>query len=62
MGLDIAYITRMLCKYLRNPGVSYWKTAKSVSGVYREQKTAFKYLRSGQLEIIRYTDSDFVGC
>lgn len=54
---DIAYVTRMLGKYLSNLGVDHSKATKQYCGTSRE----LTYQRSYQHEIIGYIDSDFVG-
>ena len=60
---DIAYVTGMLGRYLSNPGVDHWKAAKRVLRYLQRTKDyMLTYRRSDQLEIIRYTDSDFAGC
>ena len=61
--LDIAYITGMLGKYLSNPGLDHWKAAKRVLRYLQRTKDyMLTYQKSDQIEIIRYTDSDFAGC
>jgi len=60
---DIAYVTGMLGRYLSNPRVDHWKAAKRVLRYLQRTKYyMLTYRRSDQLEIIRYTDSDFAGC
>ena len=60
---DIAFIVRMLGRYLSNPGMDHWKTAKWVMRyLQRTNKYMLTYRRSDQLEIIGYSDSDFAGC
>ena len=60
---DIAYIVGMLGRYLSNPGMDHWKAAKRVMRYLQRTKDyMLTYRRSDQLEIIGYSDSDFVGC
>ncbi|KAH9679437.1 hypothetical protein KPL71_026134 [Citrus sinensis] len=60
---DIAFIVRMLGRYLSNPGMDHWKAAKRVMRyLQRTKEYMLTYRRSDQLEIIGYSDSDFVGC
>jgi hypothetical protein len=59
---DIKYITRMLGRYLNNPGLDHWKTAKMVLRyLQRTKHHMLTYRRSIRLENIGYTDSDFCG-
>jgi Reverse transcriptase (RNA-dependent DNA polymerase) len=61
--LDIAYITGMLGRYLSNPGMNHWKTTKRVLRyLQRTKNRMLTYRRSDKLEVIVYTDSDFMGC
>jgi hypothetical protein len=56
---DIAYITRMLGRYLSNPGMNHWKAAKRVLRyLQRTNNYMLTYQRSDQFEVIGYTDSD----
>uniref|UniRef100_A0A803MH36 Retrovirus-related Pol polyprotein from transposon TNT 1-94 n=1 Tax=Chenopodium quinoa TaxID=63459 RepID=A0A803MH36_CHEQI len=60
---DIAYIVGMLGRYLSNPGLDHWKAVKRVMWYLQITKDyMLTYKRSDRLEIIWYTDSDFVGC
>ena len=60
---DIAYIIGVLGKYLSNPGMDHWKVAKRVMRYLKRTKYyTLTYKRSDQLEITRYSDSDFAGC
>lgn len=60
---DIAYIIGMLEKYLSNPCVDHWKSVKCVMRYLQIIKDyMFTYKKSDQLEIIGYSDSNFVGC
>ena len=60
---DIAYIVGMLGRYLSNPGKDHWIAAKRVMRYLQRTKNyMFTYQKLSQLEIIGYSDSDFVGC
>ncbi|RVW98913.1 Retrovirus-related Pol polyprotein from transposon TNT 1-94 [Vitis vinifera] len=60
---DIAYIVGMLGRYLSNPGMDHWKKAKRVMRYLQRTKDyMLTYRRSSHLEIVGYSDSDFVGC
>ena len=61
--LDIAYIVGMLGRYLSNLGLDHWKATKRVMRYLQRTKDfTFTYRKSDKLEIIGYSDSDFVGC
>ncbi|KZV51821.1 hypothetical protein F511_11198 [Dorcoceras hygrometricum] len=60
---DIAYIVGVLGRYLSNPGMDHWKTAKRVMRyLKRIRNYMLTYRKSDNLEIIGYSDSDFAGC
>ena len=60
---DIAFIVGMLGRYMSNPGVDHWKASKRVMRYLKRTKDfMLTYRRSDSLEIIRFSDSDFVGC
>nr|KYP42478.1 Retrovirus-related Pol polyprotein from transposon TNT 1-94 [Cajanus cajan] len=60
---DIAYITGMLGRYLSNPGLDHWKEVKRVMQYLKRTKNYMLiYRRLDQLEIVGYTNSNFVGC
>ncbi|XP_047964684.1 secreted RxLR effector protein 161-like [Salvia hispanica] len=60
---DIAFIVDMLGRYLSNPGMDHWKAVKRVLRYLQRTKDyMLTYRKSDQLEIIGYSDSDFVGC
>ena len=61
--LDIAYVVSMLGRYLSNPGMINYKATKWVMWYLQKTKDfMLTYWRSNHLEIIRYSDFDFVGC
>ncbi|RVW42708.1 Retrovirus-related Pol polyprotein from transposon TNT 1-94 [Vitis vinifera] len=50
-------------RYLSNPGMDHWKNAKRVMRYLQRTKDyMLTYRRSSHLEIVGYSDSDFVGC
>ena len=60
---DIAFIVRMLGRYLSNPGMDHWRAVKRVFRYLQRTKDyMLTYKRSNQIEIIGYLDSDFAGC
>ncbi|XP_073049659.1 secreted RxLR effector protein 161-like [Primulina eburnea] len=60
---DIAYIVRVLGRYLSNPGMDHWKAAKRVMRyLKRTCDYMLTYKRSNNLEIMGYSDSDFAVC
>ena len=59
--LNIAYITGMLDRHLSNPGVNYWEIPKRVLQYLQRTKDYMcTYRKLDQLEIVGYTNSDFV--
>ena len=60
---NITYIVSVLGRYLSNPGMDHWKATKRVMRYLKKTKNyMLTYKRSNHLEIIGYSDSDFVGC
>ena len=60
---DIAYIVGMLGKYLSNPSMDHWKKTKWVMQYLQRTKDyMLTYRKSSHLEIVGYSDSNFVGC
>ena len=63
MRPNIAYIVDMLGRYLSNPGKDHWIEAKRVMRYLQRTKDyMLTHRKSDQLEIIRYSNSDFSGC
>ena len=63
MRPDIAYVVVILCRYHSNPGVDHWKAAKKVIRYIQGTKDyMLMYRRADYLEVIGYSDVDFVGC
>ena len=60
--LDIVYVVSMLGRYLSNLGMIHWKVAKQVMWYLQRIKDfMLTYRRSDHLEIIGYSNSDFIG-
>ncbi|XP_062103179.1 secreted RxLR effector protein 161-like [Humulus lupulus] len=53
----------MLGRYLSNPGMDHWIAAKRVMRYLQRTKGyMLTYKKSGRLEVVRYSNSDFAGC
>ena len=53
----------MLDRYLSNPRIDHWKAAKRVLRYLQRAKDyVLKYRKSDKLEIVGYTNSNFVRC
>lgn len=60
---DIAYIVGMLGRYLSNPDIDHWIAAKRVIRYLQKTKNyMLTYKRLDHLEVVGYSDSDFVRC
>ncbi|KAL4354134.1 hypothetical protein GQ457_06G003750 [Hibiscus cannabinus] len=60
---DIAFAVGMLGRYQSNPGIDHWRAAKKVLRYLKGTKEyMLTYKRSDHLEVVGYSDSDFVGC
>jgi transposase InsO family protein len=60
---DIAFVVGMLGRYQSNPGIDHWRAAKKVMRYLQGTKNyMLMYRRTNNLEVIGYSDSDFVGC
>jgi len=60
---NIAYIVGVFGRYLSNPGMDQWKAAKRVMRYLKRTKGyMLTYKRSDQLEMTRFSNSDFAGC
>ncbi|XP_070008270.1 secreted RxLR effector protein 161-like [Nicotiana tabacum] len=60
---DISFAVGMLRRYQSNPRIDHWKDAKKVLRYLKGIKDCmFMYKRSKHLEVVGYSDSDFVGC
>ena len=61
--LDIAFAISVLGRFLNNPGVHHWTTAKIVMRYLQRTKDfMLTYRRSGLLEVVGYADANFAGC
>ena len=59
----ISFVVGMLGKYQSNPRLDHWKAAKKVLRYLQGAKEyMLTYRRSDHLEVIEYSDSDYVGC
>ncbi|XP_049405031.1 secreted RxLR effector protein 161-like [Solanum stenotomum] len=59
----ISFAVGMLRIYQSNPGIVHWKAAKKVLRYLKGTNDyMLMYRRSNHLEVIGYSNSDFVGC
>jgi hypothetical protein len=60
---DLVFMTGMLDRYQKNPGIDYWngikKALRYIQGVKGIMQT---YERSYSLKIVGFSKSDFTGC
>ena len=60
---DIAFTVGVLGRYQSNPGLDQWRVAKKVMRYLQGTKDyMLMYRRIDSLEVIGYSDSNFVGC
>jgi hypothetical protein len=60
---DLAFVTGMLDKYQKNPGIDHWNGNKKDLRYIQDTKgLILMYKRLDSLEIVGYSDSDFAGC
>jgi hypothetical protein len=60
---DLAFVTGMLDRYQKNPGISHWNgIKKDLRYIQGTKGLMLTYERSDSLEIVSYSDSDFAGC
>ncbi|KAL1360494.1 hypothetical protein AAHE18_04G180600 [Arachis hypogaea] len=60
---DISFVVGVLGRYLSNPDMDHWTAVKRVMRYLKRTKDyMLTYRRSENLEIIGYSDFDFVGC
>jgi hypothetical protein len=60
---DLAYVTGMLGRYPKNPGMVHWKGAKKALHYCQGTKDLMlTYRRSDNLEIVAYSDVDLGEC
>ena len=61
--LDLAYVTRVLSRYKKNPGWDHWKGVKKVLRHLQGTKNyMLTYGMSDNLVVVGYFDADFAGC
>jgi hypothetical protein len=61
--LDLAFMTEMLGRYQKNPGVSHWNgIKKDLRYIQGTKGLMLTYERSDSLEIVGYSNLDFAGC
>jgi hypothetical protein len=59
---DLAFVTRMLTRYQKNPGISHWNgIKKALRYIQGTNGLMLTYERSDSLKIVAYSDSDFAG-
>jgi hypothetical protein len=60
---NLAFVTGMLGRYQKNPGVSHWNgIKKALRYIQGTNDFMLMYERSDSLEIVGYSNSDFAGC
>jgi len=60
---DIAFVIGVLGKYLSNLGLQHWKAVKRIMRYLKRTKDyMLTYQKSNNLEIIRYSNSNFARC
>jgi hypothetical protein len=60
---DLAFVTWMLGRYQKNSSISHWNGIKKVLRYIQGTKDIIlMYERSDSLQIVGYSDSDFIGC
>ena len=60
---DIAFAIGILGRYQSNPGLDHWRAVKKVMRYLQGIKYyKLMYIRTSNLEVVGYSDSDFVGC
>ncbi|KAL0462713.1 UNVERIFIED_CONTAM: Retrovirus-related Pol polyprotein from transposon TNT 1-94 [Sesamum latifolium] len=60
---DIAFAVGMLGRFQSNPGLDHWRAANKVMRYLQGTKDyMLMYRRTENLEVVGYSDSDFVGC
>ena len=61
--LDISCAVGMLSRYQSDPGMVHWtRLKKAIRYLRGTSKYMLTYKKSDHLEVIGYSDSDFVGC
>ena len=57
---DIAYAVRVTSRYQSNPGEEHWTSMKCILKYLRRTKDMFLVFENGELQVQRFTDSDFM--
>jgi hypothetical protein len=59
---NLTFVTGMLGRYQKNPGISHWNGInKALRYIQGTKGLMLRYERSDSLEIVGYSDLDFVG-
>jgi hypothetical protein len=59
---DLAFVTGLLGRFQSNPGLEHWRLVKKVLRYLQDTKgLVMTYKRSDSLQIMGYSDSDYVG-
>ena len=60
---DITYVVGVLGRYQSNPDINRWKVAKKVMRYLQGiMDYMLMYKQNDCLEVVGYSDSDYVGC
>jgi hypothetical protein len=60
---DLAFVTAMLDRYQKNPGIDHWNgIKKDLRYIQGTKGFMLNYKRSDSLKIVGYSDSNFVDC
>jgi len=60
---DITYVVGVLGRYQSNPNINRWKVAKKVMRYLQGiMDYMHMYKQNDCLEVVGYSDSDYVGC
>jgi len=60
---DLAYVTGVLGRYQKNPGLDHWKAVKKVLCYLQGTKNyMLTYGKSDNLVVVGYSNADFAGC
>ena len=59
-GPDIAHAVSVTSRYQSNPGEEHWTSVKCILKYLRRTKDMFLVFGNGELQIQRFTDSDFM--
>jgi hypothetical protein len=60
---DLAFVTGLLGRFQSNPRMKHWKATKiSLRYLHGTKHYMLTYKKTDNLEVIGYSDADFVGC